>query len=145
MKTWSSLHGRTVVLAGLFGLWFVLVACDRRSGFDQRLSGTWAATWRSPSGATFASTTTINTNGDYAARILVNGAPGKQSLEEEGTVAIRDGLFVNTMTNYCNTNLARPITTRGHLVRLDSRELVVHWDPNDGIATKDVVCRKLEH
>jgi hypothetical protein len=87
----------------------------------------------------------IDTNGNYAARILVNGPPGKQSLEEEGTVEIKDGLFVNTMTNYCSTNLARPITTRGQVVLLDARELVVHWDPHDGIATNDVVCRKLEH
>lgn len=133
-------------LAGLVSLLFILPGCGRRSDaqFDQRFSGTWAANWKSPAGSTFASTTTLNVNGNYSAQILVDGAQGKRTVDEQGVVQVRDGVLIDTMTNYCKTNLASPIATRGRIVRFDARELVVNWEPNDGISTNDAVFRRLE-
>ena len=131
-------------LVGSFSLLFVLLGCGRRGEFDQQLSGTWAANWNSPAGSTFASTTTISANGNYSAQTLVDGAPGERTVDEQGRVQVRDGVLIDTMTNYCKTNLASPITTRGHIVRFDAHELVVNWEPNDGISTNDVVFRRLE-
>ena len=57
-----------------------------------------------------------------------------RAFEIEGTLEVRDGFVIDTMTKHSQTNAPVPVTNRQRIVRMDSREMVLNsphsWETN---------------
>ena len=119
----------------LFAL-LLLAACNHRSDTAVRknLPGTWHVDDGSPT-----HTFTVAPNGDCVDHSVV-GTPdtGTQTVETDGTVEVKDGFLIHTITKSSRTNATVPLVLRARIIRADDREMVINPE-----GTKDnIVLRK---
>ena len=108
---------RTYILAGFFSLCGLLsIAADTPSSdtvIQQRIVGTWLLNW-----IAFQCTTTISTNGDY---VTYQSNPRSRY---EGTIKIKDGLWIDTLKKCSVTNQPVPHVFTNVIIRLTDHELI---------------------
>ena len=111
-----------------------------------KLVGTWEVTGERPAGSTFLSTIRIDERGAYVAHVVVGGGAVTKTADMEGIFQVVDGVLVNTQTKDSNTKASLPRTIRSRIVRIESREMVIHWEPTEeiNVPAKDVVFRRVE-
>ena len=97
------------------------------------LTGTWSLSV----GAHIRSTSTINPDGSYMCQ--VTGLPNGQVANFAGTMKVKDGFLIDTVTSDSQAGLRVPRTTQARIVRFDDHELVV----KDGNGT-EYIYRKVE-
>lgn len=126
----------------------LLSGCSRRGEVEDRkkLTGTWTVGGSYPEGGDFKTTITFDPGGHYVAQILISSSHDSVTRTGNlaGTFEIKDGVLTDTMTKYSNTNLAPPMISRARVIRMDGRELVVKWEPVEGLEypTNEVVFQK---
>lgn len=117
---------RTFILAGVFSLFVVVAAGLSAIVADsppsdavtqQRIVGTWFMNWM-----ILQRTTTIATNGDYVSYDVSNGVH-PQTNKFEGTIEIKDGLMIDTITKNSYTNMSVPLVSTNVIIRLTDHEL----------------------
>jgi hypothetical protein len=92
----------------------------------------------------FKSTVAISPDGNY---LIVFSKPGQNRTNSlEGTLRVRDGQVIDTVIKRNTINQTAPTSTRARIVRLDGREMVLHWDLPRGVVspTNDLVFRKVK-
>jgi hypothetical protein len=139
MKQFIFLVSLTVALAG----------CHPNGDAEMRkqLLGEWVLELQYPTGGKFKSTTEITQGGAYTCHIVAEGESNVlRTAELEGTFEIKNGVLIDTMTKHSNTNANLPSVSRGSIVRMNSQELVVRFEQQDGISypTNNVIFRKIQ-
>jgi len=111
-----------------------------------KLLGTWEVAGRHPGGSSFRSTINIDERGGYVAHVVVDFKTDTRTADMEGRFQIIDGVLVDTTTKDSNPAARLPRTIRSRIVRIDSREMVIHWEPNEemDVTARDVVFRRVE-
>jgi hypothetical protein len=111
-----------------------------------KLVGTWEVTESYPAGTNYRSSIRIDERGAYVAHAILEGKSDTITADMEGIFQVIDGMLVDTPTKASNTEARLPRTMCSRILRLDSREMVIHWEPNEEIAVpaKDVVFRRVE-
>jgi hypothetical protein len=110
---------RAFILAGLFSLSAFAADAPPSDGvIQQRMVGTWRLNWH-----ILQSTTTIGTNGDYV-RFDVSNDAHPQTNWYEGTINIRDGLWIDTLKKSSVTNQPVPHVFTNVIIRVTDRELL---------------------
>jgi hypothetical protein len=111
-----------------------------------KLVGTWEVSGEHPAGSTFLSTIRIDERGAYVAHVVAEGGAVTRTADIEGIFRLVDGLLVDTQTKDSNTKTGLLRTIRSRIVRIESREMVIHWEPTEGInvPARDVVFRRVE-
>jgi hypothetical protein len=127
---------------------FVLAGCSRRGDarLQEDLTGTWVATGSNANGGGFKSTVDISPNGNYLCQLVGSSKSGQnQTNSLEGNFMIRDGEVIDTVTKRDSIHETVPNSTRARIIRIDGREMVLHWDVPEGVrsATNDLVFRKV--
>jgi hypothetical protein len=127
---------------------FLLAGCSRKGDawIRKELVGTWASAGSYANGSTFKSTMTIARGDNYVCEVVVHSESGPtRTVKIEGTLQVRDGVLIDTMTKHSNTNAVLPMSTRRRIVRIDEREMIVNWDSSLGLVsgTNELVLRRV--
>lgn len=110
----------------------LIAACSRQVGADtsKRLEGTWNLKGTNFNGGVYQSTLVVGTNGLYIAKISTH-YPSDRSVRNDrvsGSIQIKQGMVIDTVTKHSNTNAVLPWISRGRIIRFDDGELVVEWE-----------------
>ncbi len=101
---------------------------------QQKLTGTWVVDF----GHGMSDRTIIHSDGSFESQTtgFVNGGVGSLG----GTILVKDGEMVKTITKDSHTNSPVPYVIRRHIIRIDDNELVTKWSP----AAPELVERKVK-
>lgn len=119
----------------------VLAACSRSDKvgaptsdveLQQRLVGRWRADSRLPRGIHVQSETVVDAGGSYTLHLTNTLVDGVRTATLAGTLRVRDGLLVDTITNDFGGNTLVPrIASVDRIIRLDEQELIVRGTNSD--------------
>ena len=114
------------ILASLF-LALAVAGCGRpEAKVDRSLAGTWVLDWGAPDGAQVETKQTIGTDGHWTCHDTFTLSNQVTTSESQGTVEIRDGFLILTVTNRSDRSGAPlPWTSRSLIVRTNDHELVL--------------------
>jgi hypothetical protein len=122
----SALQGLSIAL--------VLAGCgvEKKPPFPV---GTWLYEVDKPNGWHFESKTSVASDGRYICHGVTMGTNQiPLAFEIEGTLEVREGFVIDTMTKSSETNAPVPVTHRQRIVRMDGREMVLNsshsWETN---------------
>jgi hypothetical protein len=101
----------------------ILVGCGRKTQDDALIQRQLAGTWIGDGGVVIT-TNTIDVDGRYSSVVVQSNVVVARL---EGTLKVRDGFMINTITNHSQTNLELPIICRATMIRLSNSELVLKW------------------
>lgn len=126
----------------------LLLACNRQhDGVARQMPpGTWVVEGTYPNGGSFKSTLRVAPSGDYQCQIVAFGSSNvARTFEMEGTFQIQNGVLIDTMTKYSNTNAQLPQISCARILRMNERELVVDYERVAGVnyPTNETVFRKI--
>ena len=114
-----SIIGLAVVLVAVIALLWIHFKHPSDRQIQRELAGTWYFIW--PKTPRLTTTNVIAPDGSYVSQI--SGFPNGKTIRNEGTLIVRDGVVIATVTNESG-----PQTMQWHIVRLDSHELI--WSYN---------------
>ena len=133
----------------LFALVLLLTACQRQEvsrddEMRKKLQGLWVFDAQFASGHVIHSTTTIAPDGSYLTKMDLDRTNGPRIVSMAGTFRVQDGFLIETPTNYSETNIPVPHTSRARIIRIDDRELQLDYEKISGTvsATNLVVLRR---
>ena len=134
------------ILSGICLL--VLGECNRNpdARAQELLTGTWlmSADYGGANTATY--TITVGPDGKYACSVMVRAPSGRQHVfQMQGTWQVQNNVLIDTMTNHSSTNATVPLVSRGQIVRLDDREMLLRRETIEGksYSTNEPVYRKI--
>ncbi|MEI8291027.1 MAG: hypothetical protein WCH99_16300 [Verrucomicrobiota bacterium] len=117
----------------------LLLSCGRNDAKMQReLPGTWVAVF--PNGV--QSTVVVNADGSYSCQHtrLTNGVTLSRI---EGTIQIRDGLLIDTVTKHSSTNAKVPFMSTNIIVHMNKNE-IVEIEVGEFSSGKPVTLKKVQ-
>jgi hypothetical protein len=115
---------------------------DRAS--QKKLSGTWHQIALYEHGGRSEIATTIASDGSYVSDIIFHNSDSTTGTNKtEGTMRVKDGVLVATVTRYKGTNMEVPMVTRARIVRIDDRELVLDPEKDGSVRpTNEMIFRR---
>ena len=114
-----SIIGLAVVLVVVIALLWIHFKHPSDRQIQRELAGTWYFTWaKSPR---LTTTNVIAPDGSYVSQI--SGFQNGKTIRNEGTLIVRDGVVIATVTNESGSQ-----TMQLHIIRLDSHELIWSYD-----------------
>jgi len=129
----------------------VLAACSHsgRAGaansdveLQQKLVGTWRGDSQLPGGLHVQSETVVDAGGSYVLHLTNALVDGVRTATLAGTLQVRDGLLVDTITNDFGGNTLVPrIASVSRIVRVDEHELTMRGTNGDETITYRKVSR----
>ena len=114
----------------MLGVLSVLVSSCRNPG-GAKLEGTWLLDSVRPDGVTFHSVVEVSSDGRHICetRAFTNSMLA-YTVTSEGTIQIKDGYLIETITKHSEPHVSVPWTNRARIVSLDKRRIVAHDDAN---------------
>jgi hypothetical protein len=123
----------------------VLSACSRSNrtdaaagdaGLQQKLIGVWRVDAQLPGDIHVQSETIIDSGGGYLEHLTNALADGVRTVTLGGTMQVREGLLIDTITNDFTWHTAVPrLAGVDRIIRLDEHELVVRSTNSDETVT----------
>jgi hypothetical protein len=113
----------------------VLAGCGRpEAKVDRSLAGNWVLEWVAPDGAQVETKDTFGTDGHWTCHNTFTLSNQVTTDEAQGTVEIKDGFLIRTVTNSSDRSGAPlPWTSRSLIVRTNDHELVLKQDDTEFI------------
>jgi hypothetical protein len=105
------------------------------------LPGVWHVDANGGSSADWHSTMTVASNGHYVSKIISHDDAGRMhAFELEGSLQVKAGYLIETITKSTLKGPTAPMTNRSRIVRVKERTLVVKSEnmTEESIFTKDV-------
>ncbi len=122
--------------SALQGLWIALVLAGCGGEKTSQVPiGTWTLESDNANGGHFESKMVVAADGRYVCHGVTMGTNKiPRTLEIEGTLQVKGGFVVDTMTKTSQTNAPVPVTFRERIVRMDGQEMVLNssnsWETN---------------
>jgi len=122
-------------------IFIILVLTMLRPAFGEgdhfSIVGSWVSEATLPDGSHISGVDTIHADGSYAARNTLSGSSDDRVVLIEGTLRIKDGYMIETVTNNINftkhgnfTNTpSTGVSGTNKIVRLDDHEMVIQYEP----------------
>jgi hypothetical protein len=102
----------------------------------QKLIGRWRVDSRLPGDIRVQSETVVDPGGGYVLHLTNTLADGVRTATLAGTLQVRNGLLIDTITNDLGGNTLVPrIASVARIIRVDENELVVRSTNNDETIT----------
>ena len=126
----------------------------RNAELRKAVPGTWLLAIPYPGGEIFKGTTTIASNGSFNCQTIVlvrsNTVHGMKynivrTVRFEGTVQIKDGLYIETTTHHSDTNKHVPYTLVARIVRVNDNEMALLFGgpPGTPFVTTETVFQRV--
>ncbi len=128
----------------------MVLACNRReesadNKIQKMLAGTWVFEARYANGSSNRCTFKVAQDASYVSTFDVPGRTnGARSIHQEGTLRVKDGVFIDTVTKDSQTNAPVPSTNHARIASIDDQELVLDYVKIPGVVypTNQTVFRK---
>ena len=109
-----------VIVCGM--LLYKQVKLSKDSGSRSQLIGTWSWEFYNERG-----TNTIAPNGSFDEQSVSTNYKGIKISQSAGTWQIKDGIFIETVTNDSRARARVPRIKSAQIVRVDARQFVIIW------------------
>ncbi len=103
---------------------------SRDAVINKNLPGTWVIDL----GVSTRSTIVVSADGNYKCQIT--GLPSGELIKLEGTMQVKDGFLIDTLTYSSRITLGKPSVGRDRIIRANEHEMVVETDNWDAVYRK---------
>jgi hypothetical protein len=122
----------------LLFLTLILTSCGRpqpKTATTRNLAGTWVGEFDGPDCPHTESKIVVGTDGHCISHATITRSNRVWTYDVEGTLEIKDGFLIETMTKTTQAGVRVPRTSRSQIVRMNDHELVVkcQWQENESI------------
>jgi hypothetical protein len=126
----------------------IVSACNQNpdARAQKLLVGTWSMTANYEWGYNATITISIGPDGKYVCQVVGRGESGtERTFDMQGTWHVQNGVLIDTMIYNSTTNYTLPSVSRGRIVRIDNREMLLRWERNEGwdYPTNETLYRKI--